>query len=552
MSDTLDRSAPHAREAQIFPRLDWETIGRLLPYGTVERPEEGSFLFRRGDREADFFVVMEGAVELLERDDVDDAPVIRIYDAGQFTGELHLFNDRDLLITGRAGVRTRVLRILRRDFRRMVSTEADIGETVMRAFILRRVELIAQGQGGVTIVGSARSAGTHRVRAFLTRNAHPYRMLDLDSDAAAIDALAGFSLTDAELPVVLLNGGATLRNPTTQALAAALGVDRTGGSERLHDVAVVGAGPAGLAAAVYAASEGLDTIVIESEAPGGQAGTSSRIENYLGFPTGISGHALAGRAQVQAQKFGAQLAVSRPAVELDCSKRPFVLILAGGETVRARSVVIATGAKYRRLSLPNYDRLEGRGVYYAATPMEAQLCRDQEVIVVGGGNSAGQAAVFLSRTCAHVHILVRSDGLAATMSDYLVQRIADSHNITLHASTEVTAVAGDGFLQTVTWADRRTGANEQRAVAGLFVMIGADPNTTWLEGCVPLDEKGFVRTGYGSDGAPLASPYATPLAGVFAVGDVRSESIKRVASGVGEGSVVISAVHRHLADLDPI
>jgi thioredoxin reductase (NADPH) len=544
--------APHAREAQIFPRLDWETIGRLLPYGDVETPAAGTILFRRGEREVDFFVVMEGAVELLEQEETGRTTVFRAYDAGQFTGELHLFNDRNLLITGRAAAGTRVLRIRRPDFRRMVSTEADIGEMVMRAFILRRVELIAQGQGGVTLVGSARSADVHRVRAFLTRNAHPHRMLDLDTDAAALEALAGFSLADTELPVVLLPGGATLRKPSTQSLAAALGVDGTGGPDRLHDVAVVGAGPAGLAAAVYAASEGLDTIVIESEAPGGQAGTSSRIENYLGFPTGISGQALAGRAQVQAQKFGAQLAVSRGVANLDCSERPFVLTLDGGETVRARSVVIATGARYRRLSLPDYERLEGRGVYYAATPMEAQLCRDQEVVVVGGGNSAGQAAVFLSRTCSHVHVLVRSEGLASTMSDYLVQRIDDSRNISLHTFTEVSSVAGEPFLKEVTWTNRLTGVSELRPAAGLFVMIGADPNTAWLDGCVPLDAKGFVRTGHAADGSPLTSPFSTILPGVFAVGDVRSESVKRVASGVGEGSVVISAVHQHLADLEPV
>jgi thioredoxin reductase (NADPH) len=551
VSTSPNPAAPHAREAQIFPRLDWETIGRLLPYGAVETPKAGTALFSRGDREVDFFVVMEGAVELLDQEDAGQPSVFRAYDAGQFTGELHLFNDRTLLITGRAAADTRVLRIRRPDFRRMVSTEADIGEMVMRAFILRRVELIAQGQGGVTLVGSARSADTHRVRAFLTRNAHPHRMLDLDSNAEAVEALAGFSLSEAELPVVLLPGGATLRNPSTQSLASALGVDGTGEPDRLHDVVVVGAGPAGLAAAVYAASEGLDTIVIESEAPGGQAGTSSRIENYLGFPTGLSGQALAGRAQVQAQKFGAQLAVSRSAARLDCSERPFALTLDGGETVRAKSVVIATGARYRRLSMPNYDRLEGRGIYYAATPMEAQLCRDQEVIVVGGGNSAGQAAVFLSRTCSHVHVFVRSAGLAATMSDYLVQRIDDSRDITLHPFTEVTAVEGDGYLTEVSWADRRTGAHEWRAIAGLFVMIGADPNTAWLDGCVPLDVKGFVKTGLAADGTPLPSPFSTTLPGVFAVGDVRSGSIKRVASGVGEGSVVISAVHQHLASLDP-
>lgn len=539
--------APHEREAQMFPRLDWETIGRLLPYGAVEAPPAGEILFRQGDRAVDFFVVLAGAVDLLDESAAGSGGVFRSYDSGQFTGELHLFNDRALLVTGRTSEGTRVLRLTRSAFRRMISTEADIGEMVMRAYILRRVGLIADGQGGVTVVGSVRSPDVHRLRAFLERNAHPYRLLDLDTDPAAIEALSGFEVAEAELPMLILPGGGTMRNPDTATLASALGLDDAGQPDAVHDVAVIGAGPAGLAAAVYAASEGLDTIVIESEAPGGQAGTSSRIENYLGFPTGISGQALAGRAQVQAQKFGARLVVSLPVTRLDCAAPPYALTLQSGTTIRARAVVIATGARYRRLSLPNYDRLEGRGIYYAATPMEAQLCRNKDVIVVGGGNSAGQAAVFLSRTCRHVHVLVRASGLAATMSDYLVQRIDDSPAITLHPFTEITAVEGDRFLSEVTWTNRQDGTSERRSIAGLFVMIGADPNTDWLHGCVPLDPKGFVLAGATVDGAAPASPYATALPGVFAVGDVRSGSVKRVASGVGESSVVISAAHQYLA-----
>lgn len=547
MNERASVAVPHAREAQIFPRLDWETIGRLLPYGNVETPPAGEILFRQGDRAVDFFVVLDGAVELLDESLIGEPTVFRSYDAGQFTGELHLFSDRALLVSGRAAEGTRVLRISRSSFQRMISTEADIGEMVIRAFILRRVELIADGQGGVTIIGSALAPDVHRLRAFLIRNAHPYRLLDLDSDPAALKELSEFELAEAELPMLILPGGATMRNPDTATLASALGLDDAGQPGAVHDVAVIGAGPAGLAAAVYAASEGLDTIVIESQAPGGQAGTSSRIENYLGFPTGISGQALAGRAQVQAQKFGARLVVSLPVVRMDCARRPYTLTIEGGRSVSAHAVVIATGARYRRLSLPNYDRLEGRGIYYAATPMEAQICRDKEVIVVGGGNSAGQAAVFLSRTCRHVHVLVRSEGLAATMSDYLVQRIKDSPAITLHTSTEIVAVEGESFLSDVTWTNRQDGTTERRAIAGLFVMIGAVPNTDWLEGCVPLDPKGFVLAGEAVDDLPLASPYATSLPGVFAVGDVRSGSVKRVASGVGEGSVVISAVHQYLS-----
>ena len=550
MADTPDHggpasAAPHAREAQMFPRLDASTIDRLWAYGTPEAPAAGSLLFERGTRGADFFVVLAGAIDLF--DSSDEHASFRAYLPGQFAGELHLFNDRALLITGRASEGTELLRIRRQDFRRMVSTEADIGETIMRAFILRRVDLIATGLGGVTLVGSARASDTHRVRAFLSRNAHPYRMLDLDNEPDAASALAGFAVEPADLPVVLLNDGRTLRNPSSDALATALGLDEAGNPDHIYDLAVVGGGPAGLSAAVYAASEGLSTVVVEREAPGGQAGTSSRIENYLGFPTGISGAALAGRAQVQAQKFGTRFAVSRRAAELDCNVRPFRLQLDGGETIVARAIVVATGARYRKLSLQGYDRFEGRGVYYAATPMEAQLCAGQDVVVVGGGNSAGQAAVFLSQSARHVHVLVRSSGLAATMSNYLVQRIENSPSITLHAHSEVTAVDGDAFLTRIEWADRRDGTAIRIAAGGLFVMIGADPNTDWLSDCLPLDDKGFIITG-----GPTAhglTPFATPIPGLFAVGDVRSGSVKRVASGVGEGSVVISAVHAYLAEV---
>ena len=547
MADRAANLGPHPREAQIFPRLDATTIGRLMPYGDIETPVTGTALFERGTRAADFFVVLDGAIELSEQNGAGAPETFRCYRAGEFTGELHLFNDRALLVTGRATKGTRVLRIRRPEFRRMVSTEADIGEIIMRAFILRRVELIALGQGGVTVVGQAHAPDTHRLRTFLTRNAHPHRFLDLDADPAISADLEGNE--DSAMPLVVLPGGEALHNPTTTTLANALGIAESSEPDRIYDVVVVGAGPAGLAAAVYAASEGLSTIVIEGDTPGGQAGTSSRIENYLGFPTGISGQALAGRAQVQAQKFGARLAVSRPVVSLRNAGATFVLGLEGGAAVKGRAVVVATGARYRRLSVPGYDRLEGRGIYYAATPMEAQLCQDQEVVVVGGGNSAGQAAVFLSRTCKHVHVLVRADSVAATMSDYLVQRILDSPDITLRPHAEVTAVKGDSALTGVKWTDRRSGLVQDRLVGGLFVMIGADPNTEWLEGCVPTDDRGFVVSGKADDGTPLASPYATRMPGIFSVGDVRSGSVKRVASGVGEGSVVISAVHQFLATL---
>lgn len=549
--DTLQPEAGlavHPREPQIFPRLDAEMIDRMRRFGTAETPAEGSFLFHRGDRGVDFFVVLEGAVELVEEGAGSGSALFRRYGPGEFTGELYLFNDRKVLVAARATADTQVLRIGHDAFRRLVSTEADIGELLMRAFILRRVELIATGFGGVTLLGSAHGADTHRLRAFLIRNAYPHKLLDPDTDDRAGEMLEAFGLSAEALPVLLLDDGTLLRDPEIADVADALGLTEPRDARHRFDVAVVGGGPAGLAAAVYAASEGLSTIVIEADAPGGQAGTSTRIENYLGFPTGISGQALAGRAQVQAQKFGAQLAISRAAATLDCSARPFVVTLEDGETIRADSIVVATGARYRKLDLPGYDRLEGCGIYYAATPMEAQLCRSEEAVVVGGGNSAGQAAVFLSGTCSHVHVLVRGPGLAATMSDYLVQRILNSPRITLHSFTEVVAVEGEDYLSRVTWQNRQTGQRTTRDVRNLFVMIGAVPNTGWLQACVPLDQAGFIVAGKDAAGVPLSSPYATQVPGIFTVGDVRSGSVKRVASAVGEGSVVVSAIHAYLAE----
>jgi thioredoxin reductase (NADPH) len=541
MSDVdtpLRREPPvHAREDQIFPRLAAPLIARIAAYGAEESPASDTLLFSRGDRGPDFFVILDGAIDLFDA----DGGYVRSYLPGQFSGELHLFSGRASLLDGRAAAGTRLLRLAPAAFRRMASAEPDIGEIVMRAFILRRVDLLATGFGGITLVGSAEDPETHRIREFLTRNAHPHRFVDL-RDPAAPETLEA-----AELPAVLLSEGKVLSRPSSAQLADLLGLNAAPGGGETYDLVVVGAGPAGLAAAVYGASEGLSTFVVEAEAPGGQAGTSSRIENYLGFPTGISGQALAGRAITQAHKFGAVLRVSRRAEHLDCSARPFRIALEGGETVSARAVVIATGARYRRLDLPGYAALEGRGIYYAATPMEAQLCAGAEVVVVGGGNSAGQAAMFLSRGCAKVHILVRGPGLAATMSDYLVQRIANSANVQLHPFCEVTAVEGTEFLTRLTWHDRANDTTETRDVRGLFVMIGASPNTEWVSDCLTLDPAGFVPTGLDAEGRPLASPYATTIDGVFAVGDVRAGSIKRVASGVGEGAAVVSAVHRHLA-----
>ncbi len=541
----LDPTDPYARETQIFPHLGPDMAARIAAYGTEVDVPRGALVFERGQRSVDFFYIRSGCIEVFDLDARGEPNVFTVHREGQFTGEIDLFNDRAILVSGRTGADSTVIRVPRAEFRRLVSGEPDIAEILMRAFILRRTGLILHGQGGVVLVGPGHGADTLRLQRFLTRNGYPHRVLDTETDEDAGGLLQGFAVGPGELPVVI-SGAQVLRNPTTAALAGELGLTETIDEAHVYDVAIIGAGPAGLAAAVYAASEGLGTIVVESTAPGGQAGTSSKIENYLGFPTGISGQALAGRAQIQAQKFGAHLAISRNVVGLDCASRPYRVKLEGGGSISACAVVIATGARYRKIDVPNYAKYEGQGIHYAATAMEGQLCGGEEVIVVGGGNSAGQAAVFLSRTTAHVHILVRADGLATTMSDYLVRRIEQSPKITLHPRTQITALAGDDRLRSVTWIEWDSGKSETRRIGNVFLMIGAEPNTEWLGGCVVLDAKGFVKTGAGEDGMALASPYAATLPGIFAVGDVRSGSVKRVASGVGEGSAVIQAVHQFL------
>jgi len=536
----LDAADPYARAAQIFPTLSEEMAARVAAYGHEERLPAGTLVFERGQRSVDFFLVLEGAIEIFDLDAHGGEDVFTRHRERQFTGEVDLFNDRMILVSGRANPDSRVIRVPRDGFQRLVTGEPDIGEILMRAFILRRVGLIAHAQGGVTLIGPGHGGDTVRLQRFLTRNGYPFRLLDTEVDPDADGFLEGFGIDCDQLPVVISPDERVWRNPATAELADALGLTEEIDPNREYDLAIVGAGPAGLAAAVYAASEGLDTMVIEGVAPGGQAGTSSKIENYLGFPTGISGQALAGRAQMQAQKFGARLAIARPVKHLDCAATPFRVELEDGGTLQARAVIVATGARYRKLDVPGHERFEGGGIHYAATAMEANLCGGEEVIVVGGGNSAGQAAVYLSRTAAHVHVLVRGPGLAATMSDYLVQRIDRSPKITLHTATEITALDGGDRLRTVTWTNRETGASEAKAIGNIFLMIGAVPNTDWLDGCLGLDDKKFVVTG------DSGSPYATSQPGMWAVGDVRAGSVKRVASGVGEGSVVIADVHRFL------
>ena len=537
---------PYARKAQIFPVLTDDQVARLTDYGVVEDLPKGSLVFERGDRGADFFLVLDGNIEIFDFDENGAPTVFTVHGKHQFTGELDLFNNREILVGGRTGVDSKVVRLCRAAFNRMSSSETDIGETIMRAFILRRTAFLEHDQAGVRIIGEPGEGELLRIRRFLRRNGYPALFMPIGQPETS-DYVNSQNIDVSRLPVVVTPDGACFPAPSSAELADQLGLTEDLPSDHVYDLAVVGAGPSGLSAAVYAASENLDTIVIEAEAPGGQAGTSSRIENYLGFPTGISGQALAGRAWIQGQKFGAKFSIARAAQSIRKSDGVLEVKLQDDITVRSRVVILACGATYRKLRLDNYDNYEGQSIHYAATAIEAQLCVDEEVAVVGGGNSAGQAAVYLAGFAKHVHILVRSDGLAASMSDYLVQRIMSSSKITLHTHTEITSLEGGRVLSGVAWRNNKTDQTEVRPISNVFVMIGAMPNTGWLGNCVELDDKGFVLTGPGNSKSHLNSPFETSVEGVFAVGDVRAGSVKRVASGVGEGSVCISAVHQFLA-----
>ena len=537
----------YSKRDLVFPKLAQEQVDRSLAYGRVEHYSAGNTIYARGTRGVDFLIVLRGNVLVTGATPEGGESIVVLHDPREFTGELDLFSHREALVNVRAATDADVLRIPRDRFREYVASEIDISNIIMRAAILRRLGLVQHMQVSVTVAGPGRAAATLHLEQFLSRNGYPYRLVDTETDPEANEFLHGFNITSADLPVVI-STTQVYRNPDLPSLADALGISEEIGSDEVFDVAVVGAGPAGLAASVYAASEGLKTIVIEGNAPGGQAGTSSRIENYLGFPSGISGLELASRAQTQAQKFGARLVVSRNVTRLDCSSRPFALTLDETHVVKARAVVVATGARYRKLDVSNYGRFEMEGLHHSATAIEARLCSEEEVIVVGGGNSAGQAAVYLSGYARQVHILIRGAELASTMSEYLVHRIASSRKISLHVRSEITALHGKERLEQVTWINRDTGEETTAKIANVFVMIGADPCTEWMDDCVALDEKGFVRTGY-QDDLGSAGLYRTSKPGIFAVGDVRSGSVKRVASGVGEGSVVVADLHNYLKDV---
>ena len=551
------------RRAQMFPKLTSAQLARLQRQGTVLQTRAGEILLELGDSPRGVFVLAAGSLEVLAPASVTQSTssgdeLLFVLGPGDFTGEMSTLRGTPALVRVRAREAGTVLLIDPEQLRRIVQNDAELSELFMRAFILRRMSVIESGRSEVLLLGSNHSADTLRLREFLTRNARPYINIDIEHDADAQALLERFHVRSEDVPVVICGGGELLNNPSNAEVAKCLGINAPPADDRVHDLLIIGAGPAGLAAAVYAASEGLDVRMVETFAPGGQAGTSSRIENYLGFPTGISGAALAGRAFSQAQKFGAQLSVAWHAVRLRCEDWPYSVDVADGKSMRGRAILIASGAQYRMPDIANLSRFLGRGIYYAATHLEAKLCAGEDIVVVGGGNSAGQAAVFLAGPCRHVHMLVRSDGLAESMSRYLIRRIEETSNITLHARTQLTGLDGSDRLERISWT-RRDGQPEARDLRHVFLMTGAQPNTGWLQGCVVLDEHGFVKTGSDLSKEQLADarwslprpPYLleSSVPGVFAAGDVRAGSVKRLASAVGEGSICVQFVHRVLREL---
>jgi thioredoxin reductase (NADPH) len=543
------------RAEKIFPTLTAAQTARVVAHGRTRRVPAGDVLVEQGDHNSPFLLLMSGAMEVTRRTPTGEEPLV-VAKAGMFFGEVSMLSHRPSL----AGVRMReageVVQLDRGALRRLVQEDSELGDILVRAFVLRRLELVAHGWGDAVVLGSSHCAGTLRIRAFLSRNAHPYSYVDLDRDPGAQDLLDQLHVQAGDVPIVICRGIIVLRNPTNEQVADCLGFNAGIDDGQLRDVVIVGAGPAGLSAAVYAASEGLRTLVVETAFPGGQASSSSKIENYLGFPTGLSGQELAGRAFIQAEKFGAEMLIARRAVLLKCDRKPYTVETDEGMRLSARAVVIATGAQYRKLPIENLARFESAGIYYAATAMEAQLCGGEEIAVIGGGNSAGQAAVFLSETAGHVHMVIRSGALAETMSRYLIRRIEENPRITLHTHTQMTGLEGNGWLAGVQWRHQATGEVEHRPIRHVFVMTGATPNTQWLHGCVVQDERGFVKSGpaltpeeLAAAGWPLTRAphiFETSRPGVFAVGDVRSGNIKRIASAVGEGSIAVHLIHQVL------
>jgi len=549
-----------ADAALMFPTLSAAQIVRIASHGVIRPITRGEVLIDGGQTNVPFFVLKVGEIEVIRPSGLGDI-LVAVVGPSQFTGDVSMILGRPAQMRLRVSDSGEVVQLTRDQMHALIQTDAEISEVLMRALIHRRVALVAQGIGDVLLIGSVRSAATLRIKQFLTRNGHPFKYLDLDRDADVRQLLERFHVDPADVPVVICRGEAVLKNPSHQEIADCLGFNKGIDHTHLRDVVIVGGGPAGLAAAVYAASEGLDVLVIEASSPGGQAASSSRIENYLGFPTGISGQELAGRAYAQAQKFGAAIMIAKGAAELTGERTPYCVTLDDGATVYARTVIIGTGARYRKPSLTNLGQFEGAGVYYNATFMEeAQLGDGDEVIVVGGANSAGQAAVFLAQTGRRVHVLVRSNSLSESMSRYLLRRIEQTPTIQLRTSTEIVALEGSGHLERVHWRDG-TGVVTSHDIKHVFLMTGAEANTGWLNGRVALDAKGFIKTGPDLTQDDLIAaqwpreraPHLleTSLPGVFAVGDVRCGNVKRVASAVGEGSIVVSFVHRMLQAFYP-
>jgi thioredoxin reductase (NADPH) len=539
------------RRAQMFPTLERKEMDRLCRFGETRKWAQGEYLVKTGEVGPGFVLILSGEIEITQRDPFGHKELIVTHVPGSFMGELAQLSGQPALVDAQAKTPVEGLVIPSEKLRDLLIGEAELGERIMRALILRRVGLIEAGAGGPIIVGRADNGDVLRLEGFLSRNGHPHQRLDPDTDSCARTLLERFHVGSDELPIVLCPGGQLLRNPSENELARCLGLVKAIDPNKIYDAAIVGAGPAGLAAAVYAASEGLSVMVLDCRSFGGQAGASARIENYLGFPTGISGMALMGRAYSQAQKFGAEFAIPDEAVRLRC--RPaaddarFELGLANNERVAARAIVIATGANYRRPDVARLDQFEATSIHYWATALEGKLCAGQEVVLVGGGNSAGQAVVFLAGQVAKVWLLVRGPNLDASMSRYLIERIAGLPNIEVLTRTELSALEGHaGVLEAVRWRNTRTGEETERPVRHLFLFIGADPNTAWLsQSDVALDNKGFVRTGAElGDGRRLLE---TSRDGVFAIGDVRCGSVKRVAAAVGEGAQVVATLHAYFA-----
>jgi len=541
----------------MFPELTEGEIDRVSRFGSVRHYSQGQRLFAAGEPSLGMFVVLKGHVSISQRDGFGNVVPITTHARGQFSGEIAQLSGRYGLVDGHADDDVEVVLIPPQQLRALIVAEADLGERIVRALILRRVGLIESGASGPVLIGTPQSPGVMRLQTFLSRNAHPHQVVDAAHDATTAALLSQYSAKTSDV-LALCPNGSVLLNPSEAALARCLGILDSAEHPELFDVAVVGAGPAGLATAVYAASEGLHVVVLDCRSYGGQAGASARIENYLGFPTGISGGALAGRAFVQAQKFGAEILIPAQVVALDCAdvgkNGELTLILSDERKIRSRSVVIASGARYRRPDVSRLNEFEGRGIWYWASALEAKSCAAEEVVLVGGGNSAGQAAVFLAQHAAKVHILIRGPGLAASMSRYLIDRIEATPTIELHAHTELTQLHGEpgGGLDAISWRNSRSGEETKRLVSHVFLFVGADPETDWLAGCgVLLDRRGFVLTGPTSGSATTAgrspSPLESSVPGVFAVGDVRSGSVKRVGSAIGEGAAAVAQIHQFLA-----